>query len=41
MSIVPEEGSILSNGTNANDDLGDRNLEEYSPETGNTIRKIF
>ena len=41
MSIVPEEGSILSNGTNANNDLGDRNVEEYNPETGNTIRKIF
>ena len=41
MSIVPEEGSILSNGTNANNDLGDRNVEEYNPETGNTIRKVF
>ena len=41
MSIVPEEGSILSNGTNANNDLADRNLEEYNPETGNTIKKIF
>ena len=41
MSIVPEEGSILSNGTNANNDLADRNEEEYNPETGNTIRKIF
>ena len=41
MSIVPEEGSILSNGTNANNDLADRNVEEYNPETGNTIKKIF
>ena len=30
MSIVPEEGSILSNATNTNGN----NIEDYNPSTG-------
>ena len=35
MSIVPEEGSILSVGTNANNETNGH-IEEYNPELGKT-----
>ena len=40
MSIVPEEGSILSVGTNANNETNGH-IEEYNPELGKTKLMIW
>ena len=40
MSIVPEEGSILSVGTNANNETNGH-IEEYNPELGKTKIMIW
>ena len=40
MSIVPEEGSIVSNTTNTNNDI-ENGLEDYKAHRGDHISYIF